>query len=70
MQTYHEALHTLNHSEAEIKFETNCRNKEQTDTILRDIFCPEVVRYKQISTFTITKIFLMISNLQHVFAKL
>ena len=70
MQTYHEALHTLNHSEAEIKFETNCTNKVQTDTILRDILYPNVVLYKQISTFTITKIFLMISNLQHVIPKL
>ena len=26
LQTYHETLHTLNHSEAEIKFETNCTN--------------------------------------------
>ena len=26
LQTYHETLHTLNHSKAEIKFETNCTN--------------------------------------------
>ena len=70
MQTYHETLHTLNHSEAEIKFETNCANKIQTDTILRDILYPEVVLYTQISTFTITEIFLMISNLQHIIPKL
>ena len=70
MQTYHETLHTLNHSEAEMKFEANCTNKVQTDTIFRDILYPEVVLYKQISTFTITKIFLMISNLQHVIPKL
>ena len=70
MQTYHETLHTLNHSEAEIKFETNCTNKVQTDTVLRDILYPQVVLDKPISTFTITKIFLMISNLQHVIPKL
>ena len=70
MQTYHETLHTLNHSQTEIKFETNCTNKVQTDTILKDILYPEVVLYKQISAFTITKIFLMISNLQHVIPKL
>ena len=70
MQTCHETLHTLNHSEAEIKFETNCANKIQTDTILRDILYPEVVLYTQISTFTITEIFLMISNLQHIIPKL
>ena len=44
--------------------------KVQTDTILKDILYPEVVLYKQISAFTITKIFLMISNLQHVIPKL
>ena len=47
MQTCHETLHTLNHSEAEIKFETNYTNKVQTDTIFRDILYPEVVLYKK-----------------------
>ena len=53
-----------------MKFETNCTNKVQTDTILRGILYPEVALCKQISTFTITKVFLMISNLQNVIPKL
>ena len=41
-----------------------------TDTILRIFLYPEVVLHKQISTFTITEIFLRISVLQHVSPKL
>ena len=41
-----------------------------TDAILGVIFYPEVVLNKQISTFTITEIFLRISNLQHISPKL
>ena len=41
-----------------------------TDATLGVILYPEVVLNKQISTFTITEIFLRISNLQHISPKL
>ena len=41
-----------------------------TDAILRIFLYSEVVLHKQISTFTITEIFLRIWNLQHVSPKL
>ena len=63
VQTYHQTFHTLNYCESEINLYA------LTDTILGVIFYLGVVLEKQISTFTITEIFLKISNLQHVSPK-
>ena len=59
VQTYHETFYILNHSESEINFLS-------IDTILGVI----LYLHMQISTFTISQIFLRISNLQHVSPKL